>query len=137
MKSFIFCAFFSLVFIDEWPKVDSIDSYTQFSNGSMFPIHIKVLPNIGFRAYLSPYTMPLSDLQFFAFHSNVNRPIEILEMGRYEGAVVKADSQGYWIFDETNVTLNVDDVINYWAYIEMNGTGFKVDCRSYMITKAG
>lgn len=98
-----------------------------------FPIHIRVLDSGGFQAFLSPTTFSMVGLQFFSFHSNVNAPIRLLEIGRFHGVITKVDFNGYWIFNEETAQVNKGDVINYWAYIEVNGVGYKIDCRSFIV----
>lgn len=109
------------------------------SHDVFFPIHIQVFESNGFRAFLSPATFPLVGLQFFAFHSNVNAPIRLMQNGRYEGVVTSADYNGYWLFDvaRTKLRLNAGDVINYWAYVEVNGVGYKIDSRTFMVHADG
>lgn len=102
-----------------------------------FPIHIQVFESSGFRVFLSPTTFPLVGLQFFAFHSNVNAPIRLMQKGRYEGVVTTADYNGYWLFDVRTICLLAGDVINYWAYVEVNGVGYKIDSRSFMVHANG
>lgn len=112
--------------------IDWVNPHTLF-----FPIHIQVFESSGFRAFLSPTTFPLVGLQFFAFHSNVNAPIRLMQRGQYEGVVTMADYNGYWLFDVRTICLLAGDVINYWAYVEVNGIGYKIDSRSFMINANG
>lgn len=109
------------------------------SHAVFFPIHIQIFESTGFRAFLSPATFPLVGLQFFAFHSNVNAPIRSMQSGRYNGVVTSADYNGYWLFDVARATLrlNAGDVINYWAYVEVNGVGYKIDSRTFMVHADG
>lgn len=103
----------------------------------LFPIHIYVFESSGFRAFLSPATFPFVGLQYFAFHSNVNAPIQLLQNGRFEGVATKADHNGYWLFDVQTIHLHAGDVINYWAYVEVNGVGYKIDSRTFMVYAEG
>lgn len=112
--------------------ITSVDSHTVF-----FPIHIQVFESSGFRAFLSPATFPLVGLQFFAFHSNVNAPIRLMQTGRHDGVVTSADFNGYWLFDVQTIRLHAGDVINYWAYVEVNGVGHKIDPRTFMVHADG
>lgn len=87
-----------------------------------FPIHIQVFQSNGFRAFLSAVTFPVVGLHFFAFHATVNAPIQSMQKGRYEGVVTSANPNGYWVFDApASKRLHAGDVINYWAYVEVNG----------------
>lgn len=115
-----------------------VETFTDSPLNASFLIHIEVLPTHGFRAFLSPFTLPMNtNIHFFGFHSNINAPIRIPEIGHYEGVVTNADLNGYWIYEEKSVKLNIGDVINYWAYIEVDKSAFKLDLRSYMVEVKG
>lgn len=102
------------------------------------PIYVDVLKSGGFQAYIRPSSSPsTTGLQLFAFHSNINAPIRQLESGQYSGIVSKPDHNGYWTHRHASVKLNINDVINYWVYIEVNNTGYTLDCRSYMVLAEG
>lgn len=106
---------------------------------TQIPVYIQVFNSGGFQASIKPSTLPsaIVGLQLFAFHGNINAPIRLLESGQYSGTATKPDRNGYWTQRHDSVKLNINDVINYWAYIQVNNTGYKLDCRSYMVFAEG
>lgn len=98
-------------------------------------IHIQIFKSAGFRAFISPLIFGSNGIELFAFYSNVNAPIRLLESGRYSGIITKPDHNGCWIYRNNLAILEVGDVLNYWVYIEVNGAGYKVDTRSYIVDK--
>lgn len=105
------------------------------------PIYIQVFKTGGFRASISPNgpqsAHRIDGVQLFVFHANVNGPIRLPDVGQYSGAVTKPDGDGHWTYRNNSLKLNINDVINYWAYIQVNNIGYKIGFRSFIVYEQG
>lgn len=58
-------------------------------------------------------------MQFFAFQGNINKGIELNEIGRISNEVYRKDN-GKWTIQNQNINLAKGNVIHYWIYVQVN-----------------
>ena len=63
---------------------------------------------------------------YFAFHMNVNDPLNGVDFGDFNYAIDEAGEDGNWTIEETSVSLNDSDIVYYWYYIAYDGEGHEV-----------
>lgn len=68
----------------------------------------------------------------FAFHGNINMPINLLEGGQFSKDI-NTPANDKWTFTDTETELNAGDVINYWTYVVMDGLGYRNDAQQYVV----
>lgn len=72
-------------------------------------------------------------VELFAFHGNVNKPMNGLEAGTFSKDVLRARN-GTWIFEEPNARLEVGDQLYYWLFVIKNGLGYRLDNGHFVVT---
>ncbi|KAJ8877940.1 hypothetical protein PR048_022399 [Dryococelus australis] len=73
-------------------------------------------------------------VQLFAFHGNVNKPMEGLEGGHLSRDILKP-KEGRWVFEDPRVRLKLNDTIYYWLYVQVDGLGYRRDDQKWVVTK--
>lgn len=80
-------------------------------------------------------SLPMSDGEtLFAFHGNINKPIENLEAGQFSRDILRPKN-GRWTFVDETTNLKSGDTINYWTYVIRNGLGYRRDNQQYIVPK--
>ncbi|XP_034174855.2 beta-1,3-glucan-binding protein 1 [Osmia lignaria lignaria] len=72
-------------------------------------------------------------LQFFAFHGNINKKIEINKSGEILGEVYKKKDDKWTVTNE-DVNLKNGDVIHYWTYALVNGSTYQIKNKKWTVT---
>ncbi|XP_072385465.1 uncharacterized protein [Diabrotica undecimpunctata] len=87
----------------------------------------KVLPK-GFRV-----SIPQEEgIQLFAFHGNLNVPMNGLEAGQFSQDVVQS-KRGRWIFEDRQTKLKRGDVIYYWLFVIKDHLGYRRESGVYLV----
>lgn len=71
-------------------------------------------------------------IQLFAFHGNINKPLNDLEAGQISKDILHKVGNK-WVFSDNNVKLNNGDVIYYWLYVIKNNLGYRRDDGVYHV----
>nr|CAD7574830.1 unnamed protein product [Timema californicum] len=71
-------------------------------------------------------------IELFAFHGNVNKPMEGLEGGHMSKDIIKAKN-GRWVFEDLRVRLKVGDIIYFWLYVQVDGLGYRRDDQKFTV----
>ncbi|XP_044254810.1 uncharacterized protein LOC123005217 [Tribolium madens] len=71
-------------------------------------------------------------IQLFAFHGNINKPLEGLEAGQFSQDVLQREGNE-WVFRESNAKLNVGDKIYYWLFIIKDDLGYRYNNEKYEV----
>lgn len=74
-----------------------------------------------------------SGVEVFAFHGNVNKPMNGLEAGTFSKDVLRAKN-GTWIFEDPNARLQIGDQLYYWLFVIKNGLGYRLDNGHFVVT---
>lgn len=72
-------------------------------------------------------------LQFFAFHGNINRKIEVNKPGEILGEVYKKKDDK-WTIKNEDVNLKNGDVIHYWTYALVNRSTYQRENQKWTVT---
>ncbi|XP_063234625.1 beta-1,3-glucan-binding protein 1-like [Bacillus rossius redtenbacheri] len=72
-------------------------------------------------------------VQLFAFHGNVNKPMEGLEGGHLSRDILKPKN-GRWVFEDPRVRLKLNDTIYFWLYVQVDGLGYRRDDQKWTVT---
>ncbi|XP_057662747.1 uncharacterized protein LOC130897840 isoform X1 [Diorhabda carinulata] len=90
--------------------------------------HLRILKPKGFTV-----SIPHEDgVELFAFHGNLNKPLDNLEAGRYSKDILK-HSGGKWVFEDRQTELKKGDVIYYWLFVIRNHLGYRSDLQEFHI----
>ncbi|CAG4962880.1 unnamed protein product [Colias eurytheme] len=73
-----------------------------------------------------------SSLSLFVFQGNVNRGIKNTDVGQISGEIT-APKRGKWVFEDLNIDLKPNDVINYYVYVVSNRKGYFKDNLSFTV----
>lgn len=99
--------------------------WLQFTNGERYTVpaaRIEVLHPRGFSVSI-PDT---PGIQLFAFHGNLNSPMEGLEAGQFSADILK-HKNGRWTFTDKKHEIKLGDTLYYWLYVQKDSTGFRRD----------
>ena len=69
---------------------------------------------------------PDSRVMYFAFHMNINDPLNGVDFGDFNYAIDEAGPDGNWTIEEPSVSLNDSDIVYYWYYLAVDGEGHEV-----------
>ena len=72
----------------------------------------------GLRVWISD---PDSRVMYFAFHMNINDPLNGVDFGDFNYAIDQVGPDGNWTIEEPSVSLNDSDIVYYWYYIAVDG----------------
>lgn len=90
--------------------------------------NLKILQPKGFRV-----SIPDEDgVQLFAFHANLNKPLDNLEAGRFSKDIMRPRG-GRWIFEDKQTKLKKGDVIYYWLFVIKNHLGYRSELQEFHI----
>lgn len=64
-------------------------------------------------------------MELFAFHANVNQPLEGVEAGELSADVNRKGADGRWTYFNPSRRLRVGDVLHYWLYVQREGRGYQ------------
>lgn len=98
------------------------------------PVFPYVLPDPTFEV-LKPQGLRVSipdasGLRLFGFHANVNKAIRANDYGEIVGNVHLA-TNGRWIFEDPEVTIKNRDVLHYWIYAQVDGSGYRNNVQTW------
>lgn len=71
-------------------------------------------------------------VRLFAFHGNINQPMDGLEAGQFSKDILKKCGDK-WVFQDRTTKLQPGDVIYYWLYILRDGLGYRYDDGSFTV----
>ncbi|XP_072397170.1 beta-1,3-glucan-binding protein-like [Diabrotica undecimpunctata] len=96
------------------------------------------IPKVKFEAF-SPsgfkVTLPADPKDsFFAFHGKVNQEIRVIEEGDFFGEI-KSPTDGYFVYNNPKLRLNLGDEVNYWIYVQHDFLGYRQDNRTWRVTE--
>lgn len=74
-------------------------------------------------------------IQMFAFHGNLNSPMEGLENGQFSADVLK-HKNGRWTFANRKHEIKPGDVLYYWLYVQKDSLGYRRDDQKHEFTGA-
>lgn len=74
-------------------------------------------------------------IQMFAFHGNLNSPMEGLENGQFSADVLK-HKNGRWTFANRKHEIKSGDVLYYWLYVQKDSLGYRRDDQKHDFTGA-
>ncbi|KAG5864436.1 hypothetical protein JTB14_007790 [Gonioctena quinquepunctata] len=83
---------------------------------------IRLLHPKGFRVSI-PDT---EGIELFAFHGNINKPMEGLEAGQFSKDILKK-RKNEWVFKDRRTQLKDGDVIYYWLFVIKDRLGYRYD----------
>lgn len=72
-------------------------------------------------------------IQMFAFHGNLNIPMEGLENGQFSADILK-HKNGRWTFTNRKHEIKVGDVLYYWLYVQKDSLGYRRDDQKHEFT---
>lgn len=72
-------------------------------------------------------------IQLFAFHGNLNSPMEGLESGQFSADILK-HKNGRWTFKNLKHEIKVGDVLYYWLYVQKDSLGYRRDDQKHEFT---
>ncbi|KAJ8985467.1 hypothetical protein NQ317_015006 [Molorchus minor] len=91
---------------------------------------IEVFSPKGFRV-----SIPDDDgISVFAFHGDINRPVENLEAGRFSKDILRKKC-GKWIFEDRHTKLVKGDVIHFWLFVIKHRLGYRYDNGEFTVTE--
>lgn len=71
-------------------------------------------------------------VELFAFHGNINRPMEGLEAGQFSKDILKVKDDR-WVFEDKRTKLKKGDVIYYWLFVIREGLGYRYDDGEFVV----
>lgn len=71
-------------------------------------------------------------VHLFAFHGNINQPMDGLEAGQFSKDILKKCGDN-WVFQDRTTRLRPGDVIYFWLYIIKDGLGYRYDDGSFTV----
>lgn len=72
-------------------------------------------------------------IQMFAFHGNLNSPMEGLENGQFSADILKPKN-GRWTFTNRKHEIKVGDMLFYWLYVQKDSLGYRRDDQKHEFT---
>lgn len=72
------------------------------------------------------------EIILFAFHGQINQPMEGLEAGVYSRDILRPKN-GRWTFTDRKTKLHPCDIIYYWTYVIKDGLGYRRDSQTYLV----
>ncbi|XP_031623801.1 uncharacterized protein LOC116341082 [Contarinia nasturtii] len=72
-------------------------------------------------------------IQLFAFHGNLNSPMEGLENGQFSADILK-HKNGRWTFIDRKHEIKPGDVLYYWMYVQKESLGYRRDDQKHEFT---
>lgn len=72
-------------------------------------------------------------IQLFAFHGNLNSPMEGLEAGQFSSDITKHRS-GRWTFSDKKHEIKPGDILYYWLYVQKDSLGYRRDDQRHDFT---
>lgn len=72
-------------------------------------------------------------IQLFAFHGNLNNPLEGLEAGQFSQDILKSKN-GHWTFTNKKYEIKAGDTIYYWLYVQKDTLGYRRDDQRHEFT---
>lgn len=74
-----------------------------------------------------------SGLTFFALHGNINKNIELNQLGEISGEIYSKENER-WSIRDRRAKLKVGDVLNYWFVVQVNGTQYTSIVKRWILT---
>lgn len=71
-------------------------------------------------------TSDIPGIKLFGFHGKVNEALDDRENGNINGDVTQPEN-GRWIFQDNEVELRADDVLQYWVFVQHENYGYRKD----------
>ncbi|KAJ8970984.1 hypothetical protein NQ314_000945 [Rhamnusium bicolor] len=65
-------------------------------------------------------------INLFAFHGNINVPMEGLDAGQFSRDILKRRGDR-WVFEDKRSKLKKGDVIYYWLFVIKDSLGYRYD----------
>ncbi|XP_037953003.1 beta-1,3-glucan-binding protein-like [Teleopsis dalmanni] len=65
-------------------------------------------------------------ISLFAFHGNLNRPMNGLEAGTWS-VDITGKEEGKWVYWNHEAVVNPGDKIHFWTYVLKDGLGYRQD----------
>ncbi|CAH2003578.1 unnamed protein product [Acanthoscelides obtectus] len=91
-------------------------------------IKLEAFKPSGFRASLRAE----SGIERFAFHGNKNKEISMNEPGEFSAEV--RYTGGEWVvYDDSDVSLSVGDVVHYWVFVQHERMGYRKDAQNWTV----
>ncbi|XP_030764490.1 uncharacterized protein LOC115888792 [Sitophilus oryzae] len=87
------------------------------------------VPEPEIKVYSNGFTVSVPDedgISLFAFHGNINRPMQHLEAGQFSQDILRKKGDR-WVFKNADTKLKVGDKIYYWLYVLRDGLGHRYD----------
>lgn len=72
-------------------------------------------------------------IQLFAFHGNLNSPMEGLEAGQFSADILKHKG-GRWTFTDKKHEIKVGDTLYYWLYVQKDSMGYRRDDQKHVFS---
>lgn len=72
-------------------------------------------------------------IQIFAFHGNLNSPMEGLEAGQFSADITK-HKNGRWTFTDRKHEIKPGDIMYYWLYVQKDSLGYRRDDQRHEFT---
>ncbi|XP_077290193.1 beta-1,3-glucan-binding protein-like [Arctopsyche grandis] len=90
------------------------------------PIEIQALQPKGLRVAITD----VPGIKLFGFHGKVNEALDDKENGNINGDVTQPEN-GRWIFQDSEVELRADDVLQYWVFVQHENYGYRKDSQRF------
>ncbi|KAJ8946465.1 hypothetical protein NQ318_004511 [Aromia moschata] len=71
-------------------------------------------------------------VQLFAFHGNINRPMQDLEAGQFSKDILKTKGNR-WVFEDHKTKLASGDVIYFWLFVIKDSLGYRYDDGEFLV----
>lgn len=71
-------------------------------------------------------------VQLFAFHGNINKPLEGWAAGTFSRDVLKK-TKDRWVFKDKRTRLHPGDTIYYWLFVIKDNLGYRYDDGVYTV----
>lgn len=72
-------------------------------------------------------------VQLYAFHGNLNSPMEGLEPGQFSQDISK-HKHGRWTFTDKKHEIKPGDILYYWLYVQKDSLGYRRDDQRHVFT---
>lgn len=72
-------------------------------------------------------------IQLFAFHGNLNSPMDGLEAGQFSADILK-HKNGRWTYVNRKHEIKPADVMYYWLYVQKDSLGYRRDDQKHEFT---
>ncbi|XP_066151348.1 uncharacterized protein [Euwallacea fornicatus] len=84
--------------------------------------------NKGFR-----FSIPHEEgVELFAFHGNINKPMNDLEAGYFSKDILKKCNDR-WVFEDKTSRLVAGDTVYFWLFVIKDGLGYRYDDGKYIV----